>query len=715
MQPKIATFLLFFVLFQIFSFSIRAQVPVANNGIIDLRHINFKTQKYVELRGEWLLVPHNFVSYKTIETLKSDSVAVFNQPGNWNGFNFNGQRLSGQGIATLYLKILLPENFRRVGLKVGTPNTAFQVYFNDSLAYTVGKVSKTKEGFYPGKNPGIVADWISSDTLHLVMHVANFIDYHGGNWAPVYLGAPETVSAYRYRLFFMDLFLMGAILIIALYHLGLYVNRVSEKSNLYFALFSFLVFIRIFVTGESFIFYLFPNTGWYASVFLEYFGLSFMPWIFMAFIRSVIPTYFSKKILKLITAVCLSYAAVVLFSPAFVYTAFLFPFQLFIIITAAYGIYVMLRSVVNGNRNARIMVTGFFLLFLAIVNDVLYAQYIISTIFLVPFGMFLFIFSQAYLLSTKFSKAYTETEQLSFRLSNLNKNLEWIIEERTSEIQQNKEEIEAQAQNLLEANHRIFEKNTELNKFNQQMQDSIRYAGRIQTSVFPTNSWLHQNFSEHFILFKPRDIVSGDFYWFQKIHTKIFIAAADCTGHGVPGAFLSLLGVTLLNELVLNNSDCNPSEILEKMRSRFITALHQNEVQTISRDGIDIALISIDTERLMLNFSGANNGVLWIRNAVLNQLDGVRNPIGPYPVIRQFETQTLQLLKGDNIYLFSDGFYDQINPDREKLKKAVFKRFILEKSGLPMAEQKNALLQYLSLWQGNALQVDDIMIIGIKI
>jgi len=435
----------------------------------------------------------------------------------------------------------------------------------------------------------------------------------------------------------------------------------------------------------------------------------------MAFIRSVIPTYFSKKILKLITAVCLSYAAVVLFSPAFVYTAFLFPFQLFIIITAAYGIYVMLRSVVNGNRNARIMVSGFFLLFLAIVNDVLYAQYIISTIFLVPFGMFLFIFSQAYLLSTKFSKAYTETEQLSFRLSNLNKNLEWIIEERTSEIQQNKEEIEAQAQNLLEANHRIFEKNTELNKFNQQMQDSIRYAGRIQTSVFPTNSWLHQNFSEHFILFKPRDIVSGDFYWFQKIHTKIFIAAADCTGHGVPGAFLSLLGVTLLNELVLNNSDCNPSEILEKMRSRFITALHQNEVQTISRDGIDIALISIDTERLMLNFSGANNGVLWIRNAVLNQLDGVRNPIGPYPVIRQFETQTLQLLKGDNIYLFSDGYYDQINPDREKLKKAVFKRFILEKSGLPMADQKNALMQYLSLWQGNALQVDDIMIIGIKI
>ncbi len=303
-------------------------------------------------------------------------------------------------------------------------------------------------------------------------------------------------------------------------------------------------------------------------------------------------------------------------------------------------------------------------------------------------------------------------------------------------LSEQKKQIEKANQELNHQNEEIAAQKNHIEKIHQEVSDSIRYAERIQKAILPKTDDITGKISDRFILFKPKDIVSGDFYW-QKILKKnnLYIAtAADCTGHGVPGAFMSMLGVAFLNETVAKSSIHNTGQALDSLRQSVINSLHQTGKEGEAQDGMDIALIALNYENQTLQFSGANNPLYVVRTKDkptieiaekivegethnLYEIKGDKMPIGIYKKdLTNFTTHSLQLDKGDAIYMFSDGYADQFGgPKGKKLKYLPFKRLLLENVNKSMAEQRQILDNYFENWRGDLEQIDDVIVFGIKV
>ncbi|MEN8120715.1 MAG: SpoIIE family protein phosphatase [Bacteroidota bacterium] len=249
---------------------------------------------------------------------------------------------------------------------------------------------------------------------------------------------------------------------------------------------------------------------------------------------------------------------------------------------------------------------------------------------------------------------------------------------------------------------------------------SINYAQRIQKALLPSKEAFDECKYEHFVLWKPRDIVSGDFYWLKQLNNYTIIAVADCTGHGVPGAFMSVLGISFLNDILSKGQIYKANEILEKMRKLIKRSFHQEGGKKVkASDGMDMAICVINDKTLEMDFAGANNPLFLIRNNDLTILKATRSPIGNHPFEKPFENNELNLRKGDKIYMFSDGFIDQFGGEKgRKFLKKNFQRLLLHinKEKFPMEEEKEILSFALKEWQGKKYkQVDDILILGLRI
>jgi serine phosphatase RsbU (regulator of sigma subunit) len=255
---------------------------------------------------------------------------------------------------------------------------------------------------------------------------------------------------------------------------------------------------------------------------------------------------------------------------------------------------------------------------------------------------------------------------------------------------------------------------------NKDILDSINYAKRIQDAIFPPQELVKELIPESFVLFKPKDIISGDFYWVEKLQNKIFIAAVDCTGHGVPGALLSIVGYNLLSKSINEHNHIKPAEILNELSNGIYKTLRQTGEDAGVKDTMDIALCSIDKSTGSLEFSGAYNSLYHVRNKHLTEIPADRFPIGVFlnGELRKFTNHQMQLKNGDIIYLFSDGYADQFGgPKGKKLKYKQLQKLLVSMQGLSMNDQKNILDSFIEEWKGQTLeeQTDDILIIGIKI
>ena len=251
----------------------------------------------------------------------------------------------------------------------------------------------------------------------------------------------------------------------------------------------------------------------------------------------------------------------------------------------------------------------------------------------------------------------------------------------------------------------------------QEITDSIHYAKRIQTAILPPDRILEKNLSDHFILYKPRDIVSGDYYWMTETGNKTIVLAADCTGHGVPGAFMSMLGVSFLNEIVNKQGVTKPSVILNELRRNIVDALHQTGKEGEAQDGMDIAVVTIDHENMKAEYAGAYNPMYLIRNSELTEYSADRMPIGIHlKGTTEFTNNELDVQKGDAIYIFSDGFVDQFGGDKSKKFMAKrLKELLVQIYNESLPKQAKILNTTLEKWMGNIEQIDDILVIGLKI
>jgi len=282
--------------------------------------------------------------------------------------------------------------------------------------------------------------------------------------------------------------------------------------------------------------------------------------------------------------------------------------------------------------------------------------------------------------------------------------LEEKVRQRTAEVVKQKEEIDQQKEQLEE--------------YFLQVTDSIKYAQKIQEAILPPESYVRKLLPDSFIFYRPKDIVSGDFYWLGEAEDRVYFAAVDCTGHGVPGAFMSIVGYNQLKQAVITTNGGSPAEILDHLNIGVSETLHQKDENSTSKDGMDVAICSLNHKTKELQYAGAFNPLYLLRDGKIVQTKGDKFPIGSFldGATPNFTNHKLQLLEGDILYIFSDGYADQFGGPRGK--KMMYKKFrdtLIANSQKDLSVQKDLLRDHLYDWMGEEEQVDDILVIGVKV
>jgi len=277
-----------------------------------------------------------------------------------------------------------------------------------------------------------------------------------------------------------------------------------------------------------------------------------------------------------------------------------------------------------------------------------------------------------------------------------------LIEEKNQQTEEQKRIIELQKEIVEEKNKDII--------------DSINYAKRIQVALLKEQQHVSAHLPDHFILFKPKDIVSGDFYWSFEKENQFYIAAVDCTGHGVPGAFMSMLGIAFLNEITASGKLFSPAQILDMLRDKVVKELRQTGKEQETHDGMDVSIVCLDLNTNQLQWAGANNPLYLIENGLLTEIKPDKQGIGYNDDMKPFQNHVFQIEKGSSFYIFTDGYADQFGGEKgKKFKYSQLKNILLSASSKAIPQQKKLLDSEFETWRGNLEQIDDVCVIGVRV
>ena len=291
------------------------------------------------------------------------------------------------------------------------------------------------------------------------------------------------------------------------------------------------------------------------------------------------------------------------------------------------------------------------------------------------------------------------------------------LQNKNEEITIQNEQLKHQKEEILTQRDEIELQKNEIERKSRNIISSINYAKRIQEAVLPANDDLNQIFKEHFVLYQPRDIVSGDFFWAMKEGNHVIFAVADCTGHGVPGAFMTMLGSNMLNNIVLAKNVTKPSEILQELDREVLYMLKQDT--SGSQDGMDITLCHIDLENRKMQMASAHNPLVYIQNETIHIIKGSIHGIGGnFENNKVFENHEIDISETTTFYMFSDGFQDQFGGEKDrKYSSKRFYQLLYNHHLLPMHEQRKILHKEIMDWMGEHTesQIDDITVVGVRI
>jgi two-component system, sensor histidine kinase LadS len=506
---------------------------------------------------------------------------------------------------------------------------------------------------------------------------------------------------------------LGIMIIMILYHLPLYL-KMREVSYLYY-IFYIIAFIGFFINKEGYIYEITPQ---FTSAPINTFLLEIFLLFFLLFGRSYLDT--AKTIP--------TWDRILLMAIGFIISGLVLSFVMIALTNNGHYIPYFLQ-IIGLSIN---IISAVASMFLAIMPAFILRKqhfgpapyFLIANIFLILGAVLLFLFNDFPIgkhgleigvtlqivtfsvgLGEKINLLKKDRELAQRRIidqlrenaalkDKVNRELEGMVKERTKEIRMQKDHIEKQ---------------------NKEIKYSFDYAKRIQSTVLPTNEVFENLFAENFIFFKPRDIVSGDFYWISQKENKIIITASDCTGHGVPGSLMSMLGITMLHEIVNEKDVTQSDKILNELRQSIARTLKQEGKPGEQKDGMDMVLLIYDRSTRELEFSGANNPMYIIRDGEMIEYKGNNMPVAYYDNMTPFTRHTIQMKQGDRVYLFSDGFPDQFGgPKGKKFKYKPFKELLLEVHERPMEEQERILKMVFDEWKGNLDQIDDVLVMGLR-
>lgn len=507
----------------------------------------------------------------------------------------------------------------------------------------------------------------------------------------------------------------GLILFVLLFNLFVYFI-IREKSSLYYVYYNFFLFLLQLSLGGYAFQYLWPGSAYLANIANPLF----------ASLSVFALTRFTQHFLELKTHFpridrIYHYTGIILLVNSGLSLIWL-PTTFYISVLVVNGMALLLNVAIipttigvlrKNYKPARLFLAAFTLLILTVFGFILTNAGVIRSDFYAEYGLLIGSAAEVILLSLAIVVRFKSfRDQAVDTLSEMNKLqleqnqiLEHKVTERTLEITQQKSEIEMQKEEIL---------------------SSIRYAERIQKNILPTESGVKSLFPDSFVIFQPKDIVSGDFYWVGKTflngivgppHEVRILATGDCTGHGVPGAMVSVLGCNLLRETINQHPEEDPAAMLDKLDERLLAAINGTSHEHAG-DGMDIALWAIQMDTLELRFAGANNGISIWREGQWIDLPGTRRPLGlrNREHMKSFELRTLQLQRGDIIYSWTDGVTDQLGGERgKKLKVQGLKEFLSKQTSLPLSEQRKRIEEFLVSWRSREEQLDDISFTAVRI
>ncbi len=841
------------------------------NGTLDLSKYDFNKNPAVELNGIWEFYPGVFLKPGADSTFSKHKKMLVQVPKLWDNTVFPETKKPNIGFGTYKLNIVLPDKNNELALRLKRIESSYALFVNDSLIIQVGTPGNSIQTAVPSQKTCTRFFSVRSDKITILIHVANFQHRKGGIDDPILLGQPKQITAASDKAKNYDYFMIGVLLIMAVFYFGLWLFDSKKYAYLFFSLMLTSEIISLSVNGEVMLTYIFSDLPWallkktdYISNFMR---ITFLSWFFYNLYSKEI----SKLYVKILTILNIILTLTVLFSNLQFYSFTLLVFIITVTITIIYVILAQIKSIVNKRKGALIPFIGTIVVFITAVNDILFVEDIIQTTYLTPFGLFIFIFAQSYLLSFEFSNLYktedelntliTETdhtknllldikgfdtgevlnilnlktiashsilfisvnEQLSAQaefpvnkstnniiyykdfvneafnskkpvfsnnfnneesslkhvksllccplmkgekiagilylenyekrnaftnqtvefinnlsdqiiglhenhsifksLENINLNLEDIINKRTKDISNQKDLLEEQKDEIDAINNLLRKNLREISEKNSLIKENINFAKAIQDNNLPSEAFLNDLFPENFILYKPKEIIGGDFYWAKKTVSQenndlLFFAVADCTGHGVPGTLMSLIGNSLLNN-VLTKKVIKPSEILDNIQKNINHIFESDSEQDTLKDGMEMGIICYDKKNALLEYAGAKIDLLHYSAGKLNEIKSDRISLGAGQKIdileKTFHNIQINIKKDDIIYLFSDGFQDQFGGEADtKFMKANFRTLLEETASLPMNIQRSRLLKVLNRWQGDKIQNDDILVAGIK-
>ncbi len=728
------------------------ECPEVKNGIMDLSSYAIEQKGSVYLDGKWEFYYNRLLRPGEFEDQSFDYVQV---PGTWSEIIHNEKELGSYGYATYRLKLRLPEHNKIYTVRMPRVDVCYKIWVNGQSLLEIGKVGTNQESEEPRWFINEVSFLSQQGENEIIIQISNFHHRKNGFNGSIELGTPEQIVDSTLKDTAYTFFSVGLMLIMALYHFGLFSLRPKDYSKLFFGLTAFFVAMHQLANSQVNIMNFLPSLPFEAVLKTNYIAnnlrvVSFVLFIYFSFKEEV-----NKYFVKVMAWYGIAMTLLILISNTKIYTHTLILFETIGVISITYILFALIKSTIHKRDGALYSLIGTLVLLAAASNDILHDAMIIRSFYAVPLGLFVFIFLQSHMLAVSSVRSFKRNEELSDKLNYVNKNLEELVQIRTTKIEEQKEELrvineklESQKEQILNKNNELYQQNEEilsqrdelhhrgkmlieqkerLEKSQRLITDSILYAKQIQSAILPRESNFNKYFEEHFIIFKPRDIVSGDFYYINKRDNFLIFAAVDCTGHGVPGGFMSMLGIAFLNEITQNKEVLSTGTVLDKLDLYVQKALKQTYGDEKGiRDGMDIALCCLNLETNHLQYSGAYNPFVLIRNNKnkpdeLVEIDGDAMPIGIHHSKKKgFTTHNIQVNENDVIYLFSDGFSDQFGGEKgRKYMLRNFKNKLYDIHELPMKEQKKLLELEFANWKDfknkKERQIDDVLVMGLKI
>ncbi len=703
------------------------------NGIIDLRDEDLHNDVIV-LDGYWEFYWGKLIPANEFKPMQRKTGAQYVYVPSLNPKTADGEKFPRFGKATYRVTILVDSSIKKVGIRTPLALTSQAIYANGKLITQMGD-PYADPSHYKGRVGFKVVSLSAKPTgkgyniIDVVIHVADYKTVSFGLKSPMIISCSRNIYFWILHNMILYIVILSVMVYIAFINIVLAFTGKERLMNLSFAALIIAIVLRSFFENHVYI----PEINY--NIYSKFiFGIpALYPGLLMTFIYFAYPdvTVFRKKTIIIIDSISVGLFILTMFFPPKVFTHLILIIPVYILVLISLTTIKLVRRFLEGNIQFLLPAIGMIVLFATNVNDSLYAMRIIHSQFITYIGMFVYVVLQQLAKSIDYDRLMQKNLTLATQLEYQNRYLTELVRERTKQIEEQKDELivinkelSKQNEEILAQKEEIEYQKSKIDSQNRHLKASIEYASSIQKAILPTYEEISRYF-DNFVFYKPKEIVSGDFYMFLTYESQkrkcFFAAVVDCTGHGIPGAFMSLISYMILTKIIISHKTLLPRDILREANREVRNILHQKSNRNI--DGFDISLVKIipDEDKFIVLYSGARLPLFYkdTGDTEVSRIRGLPKSIGGYVSEKDEAYKTeqvrLYLSKGAMIWLASDGYIDQINTERKKFGTQRLMQLLNEIADLDPAEQKKILEDTFYKWKGIEQQRDDVTVFGIRL